>query len=148
MLWSGLLIHLTGGRIETHFHVFGSLALLAFYLDWRVLATATIVTTIDHAIRGILWPMSIYGVATGQEWRFAEHAWWVLFEVMFLTLAIFNHRKELLTSVEHKTRIEAQKREVEKTVQERTAELLTANNQLTTRTLELEIRKLELQKAL
>src|SRR5262249_3859344 len=25
MLWSGLLIHLTGGRIETHFHVFGSL---------------------------------------------------------------------------------------------------------------------------
>ena len=33
MLWSGLLIHLTGGRIETHFHVFGSLAFLAFYLD-------------------------------------------------------------------------------------------------------------------
>src|SRR5262249_40098930 len=25
MLWSALLIHLTGGRIETHFHVFGSL---------------------------------------------------------------------------------------------------------------------------
>ncbi len=25
MLWSGVLIHLTGGRIETHFHVFGSL---------------------------------------------------------------------------------------------------------------------------
>src|SRR4051812_18187234 len=30
MLWSALLIHLTGGRIETHFHVFGSLAFLAF----------------------------------------------------------------------------------------------------------------------
>ena len=29
MLWSGILIHLTGGRIETHFHVFGSLAFLA-----------------------------------------------------------------------------------------------------------------------
>jgi hypothetical protein len=27
---SSLLIHLTGGRIETHFHVFGSLAFLAF----------------------------------------------------------------------------------------------------------------------
>lgn len=26
MLMSALLIHLTGGRIETHFHVFGSLA--------------------------------------------------------------------------------------------------------------------------
>ncbi|HSY19415.1 MAG TPA: hypothetical protein VK815_13820, partial [Candidatus Acidoferrales bacterium] len=37
MLMSALLIHLTGGRIETHFHVFGSLAILAFYRDWRVL---------------------------------------------------------------------------------------------------------------
>src|SRR5262249_32919516 len=34
MLWSALFIHLTGGRIETHFHVFGSLAFVAFYLDW------------------------------------------------------------------------------------------------------------------
>jgi hypothetical protein len=31
MLMGALLIHLTGGRLETHFHVFGSLAFLAFY---------------------------------------------------------------------------------------------------------------------
>ena len=31
MLMSALLIHVTGGRIETHSHVFGSLAFLAFY---------------------------------------------------------------------------------------------------------------------
>src|SRR5580658_4167440 len=37
MLASSLLIHLLGGRIETHFHIFGSLAFLAFYRDWRVL---------------------------------------------------------------------------------------------------------------
>ena len=30
MLMSSLLIHLTGGRIETHFHVFGALAFLSF----------------------------------------------------------------------------------------------------------------------
>src|SRR3989338_9137801 len=41
LLWSGLLVHLTGGRIETHFHVFGSLAFLAFYRDWPVFITAT-----------------------------------------------------------------------------------------------------------
>jgi len=34
MLCSALLVHLSGGRIETHFHVFGSLAFLAFYRDW------------------------------------------------------------------------------------------------------------------
>src|SRR5215469_8560704 len=36
MLFSALLIHLSGGRIETHFHVFGSLAFLAFYRDANV----------------------------------------------------------------------------------------------------------------
>src|SRR5260221_9143677 len=43
MLMSALLIHLSGGRIETHFHVFGSLAFLAFYRDWRGFFPATIV---------------------------------------------------------------------------------------------------------
>ena len=47
MLWSALLIHLTGGRIETHFHVFGSLAFLAFYRDWKVLVTATVTVAAD-----------------------------------------------------------------------------------------------------
>src|SRR5204863_6903158 len=56
MLWSGLLIHLTGGRIETHFHVFGSLAFLAFYRDWKLLPTATAVVAADHLIRGLLLP--------------------------------------------------------------------------------------------
>src|SRR6185369_134323 len=39
LLWSALLIDVTGDRIDTSFHVFGSLALLAFYRDWRVLVT-------------------------------------------------------------------------------------------------------------
>ncbi len=56
MLWSALLIHLTGGRIETHFHVFGSLAFLAFYRDWRVLVPATIVVAADHLLRRDLLP--------------------------------------------------------------------------------------------
>jgi len=50
MLMGALLIHLTGGRIETHFHVFGSLAFLAFYRDWRVLVPATLVVVADHLL--------------------------------------------------------------------------------------------------
>jgi hypothetical protein len=84
MLMSALLIHLTGGRIETHFHVFGSLAFLAFYLDWRVLLTATITIALEHALRGMLWPESIYGISNPEWWRFLEHSAWVLFCVAFL----------------------------------------------------------------
>ena len=55
MLMGALLIHLTGGRIETHFHVFGSLAFLAFYRDWRVLVPATDRRGAgSHAARGVL----------------------------------------------------------------------------------------------
>jgi signal transduction histidine kinase len=84
MLMGALLIHLTGGRIETHFHVFGSLAFLAFYRDWRVLVPATVVVAADHLVRGIFWPQSVYGVLLASPWRWVEHAAWVLFEDIFL----------------------------------------------------------------
>ena len=84
MLWSALLIHLTGGRIETHFHVFGSLAFLAFYRDWTVFIPATIVVGLDHLVRGVFWPQSVYGVIFATPWRSLEHATWVVFENVFL----------------------------------------------------------------
>src|SRR4028118_201070 len=64
MLMSSLLIHLTGGRIETHFHIFGSLAFLSFYRDWRVLVPATVVVAADHYLRGAFYPQSVFGVLT------------------------------------------------------------------------------------
>src|SRR5919204_5031641 len=72
MLTSALLIHLTGGRIETHFHVFGSLAFLAFYRDWRVLVPATVVVALDHLLRGYFWPQSGYCVIVAGQWRTHE----------------------------------------------------------------------------
>src|SRR5437870_7142752 len=92
MLMSALLIHLTGGRIETHFHVFGSLAILAFYRDWKVLISASVVVYLDHLLRGFFWPQSVYGVLAATTWRSLEHAGWVVFEVTFL---IFSIRKSL-----------------------------------------------------
>jgi hypothetical protein len=74
MLFSALFIHLSGGRIETHFHIFGSLAWLAFYLDWQILVTATIVVAVEHMLRGIFIPESVYGIVHAGHWRFVEHA--------------------------------------------------------------------------
>src|SRR6185295_522015 len=69
MAIGALLIHITGGRIETHFHVFGSLAFLSAYRDPKVLATATIVVLVDHVTRGLLWPDSVFGVGVASIWR-------------------------------------------------------------------------------
>src|ERR1700741_178039 len=95
MLMGALLIHLTGGRIETHFHVFGSLAFLAFYRDWRVLVPATVVVALDHMLRGIFWPQSVYGVLVASEWRWLEHAAWVVFEDVFLVVSCLRGTQEL-----------------------------------------------------
>jgi two-component system sensor histidine kinase/response regulator len=83
---TAILIHLTGGRIETHFYVFVSLAILAFYRDWRVLLTAALVVAVDHFVRGLYWPQSVYGVTLASPWRFLEHSGWVAMEVVFLLL--------------------------------------------------------------
>src|SRR5258707_11379247 len=50
MLMSALLIHLSGGRIETHFHVFASLPFLPFYRDWRSVLFPTVFFVCDHLL--------------------------------------------------------------------------------------------------
>jgi PAS domain S-box-containing protein len=132
MLASALLIHLTGGRIETHFHVFGSLALLALYRDVRVFATATIVVYIDHLWRGIFWPESVYGVFSATVWRSLEHAGWVLFEVLFLSLSARLGLSEMRELVARQVGLEAINRGKEQEVRDRTAELTASEEQFRT----------------
>jgi PAS domain S-box-containing protein len=107
MMMSGLLIHLTGGRIETHFHVFGSLAFLSFYRDWSVLIPATIVTSLDHFLRGWLYPFSIYGILTGAEWRWLEHVCWVLFTDIFLMVSCIQSVSAMRDIARHTAALDA-----------------------------------------
>jgi diguanylate cyclase (GGDEF)-like protein len=95
MLMSSLLIHLTGGRIETHFHIFGSLAFLAFYLDWQVLVVASATIAVDHFLRGIYFPFSIFGTYSVQPWRWLEHTGWVVFCDVFLIQACISRFENL-----------------------------------------------------
>src|SRR5205823_133889 len=123
MLTSALLIHLTGGRIETHFHVFGSLAFLAFYRDWRVLISATVIVAVDHFLRGVFWPQSVFGVLTPRSWRWMEHAGWVLFEDLFLIISIRQGLADMQQVAERQARLEAVNAGIEQRVRERTEEL-------------------------
>jgi hypothetical protein len=114
MLQSALLVHVTGGRIETHFHVFGSLALLAFYRDWQVLLTATTVVYVDHLALGIWFPPSVYGVAAASIWRSVEHAFWVVFEVVFLTMSCRRGIEELRGIAERAVKLQDAAEELER----------------------------------
>jgi len=123
VLWSALLIHLTGGRIETHFHIFGSLAFLAFYRDWRVFIPATLLVAVDHGVRGWLWPESVYGVALASPFRLLEHSAWVVFEDIFLIWMCVQSTREMRQIAGERALLEFTKAGVEDEVRSRTAEL-------------------------
>ena len=42
---------------------------------------------IDHFLRGIFWPQSIFGLLAVENWRWLEHGGWVVFEDVFLLWA-------------------------------------------------------------
>ncbi|HEV3410066.1 MAG TPA: ATP-binding protein [Chthoniobacterales bacterium] len=107
MLMSALLIGLSGGRIETHFHVFGSLVVLSFYHDWRVLIPATVVVVVDHFLRGVYWPYTVYGVLAASPWRFVEHAGWVAFENVFLVISCLRSVRKMRFIANRTAKLEA-----------------------------------------
>ena len=145
MLTSALLIHLTGGRIETHFHVFGSLALLACYRDTRVLLTATFVVVLDHWLRGVFWPESVYGVVTTSWWRFLEHAGWVVFENVCLWVTVRQSLQEMRNIAGQRAQLETTNELVESEVGRRTNDLHVAMQQLaeSNRNLEVVVQELK-----
>lgn len=120
--YSALLIHLTGGRIETHFHIFGSLAFLASYRDWRVLVTASVAVALDHLVRGLWFPQSIYGLLGASPWRAIEHAIWIAFEVSVLFWACWVSRKEMRRMCEQRYANEMLAENLEERVARRTRE--------------------------
>src|SRR5690606_39037326 len=111
---------------------FGSLAFLAFYLDWRVLVTGTVTVLLDHALRGQLYPRSIYGIDAADWTRFVEHSGWVLFCLGFLVYHTRATLKSWLRFAEEGGMLEAMAesewrarsvvdRELEEVAQERSA---------------------------
>jgi signal transduction histidine kinase len=137
MLWSALLIHLSGGRIETHFHIFASLAFLAFYGDWRILIPATLLVGGDHLVRGLWWPESVFGVANAEWWRFLEHAFWVVCEDVVLVFACLRTVRETRFVADRQAEVELSlgrvshlNQDLDRRVGERTHELSEANGQL------------------
>jgi PAS domain S-box-containing protein len=124
------LIHFTGGRIETHFHIFGSLALLAMYRDWRLLAGFSLVVAHDHLLRGAYLPASVFGVTHAHPLRWLEHTGWVLFEDIFLYIGIRGGLRQTWAIATRQAELEQSAELMEEKIGERTAELASSERRL------------------
>ena len=78
---SALLVHMSGGLIEMHFHFFAALAVIALYEDWLPFLLALAYVVFDHGVMGTLYPNLIYNHAdaVAHPWKWAViHAAFVL----------------------------------------------------------------------
>ncbi len=123
VMFSSLIIHLMGGRIEAHFHIFGSLAILSFYRDAKVFIPAVGLVCIDHAVRGMYWPDSVFGANVVASWRTLEHAGWVAFETGFLIWGISQSRNHLRLLAASQISLSDEKSTLEIKVKERVSDL-------------------------
>src|SRR5712691_1711828 len=73
MTSSALLVHLSGGYIEFHFHFFVMVGLLALYQDWTTFILAIGYVVVHHGVVGVLDPQSVYNHASAwaHPWAWA-----------------------------------------------------------------------------
>jgi signal transduction histidine kinase len=54
MIMSFQVIHMSGGLLEMHFHIFVALALLSIYYDWRPIVWAAVIVAGHHVVAWLL----------------------------------------------------------------------------------------------
>lgn len=57
---SAILVHLSGGTIEAHFHFFVMITLITLYQSWWPFLLSIAYVLIHHGVIGVLDPMSVY----------------------------------------------------------------------------------------
>ncbi len=60
LMSSAVLVHLTGGLIESHFHFFVMVAVITLYQDWVPFLVAVGFTAVHHGVMGIIAPASVF----------------------------------------------------------------------------------------
>jgi diguanylate cyclase (GGDEF)-like protein len=57
---SAMIVHISGGLIEAHFHFFVMVGLLTLYQDWQPFLLAVGFVVVHHAVLGTLDPSAVY----------------------------------------------------------------------------------------
>ena len=70
---SAVLVHLSGGAIEAHFHFFVMVTVLATYEEWLPYLLAILFVLVHHGVMGALLPTSVYdhASAVSNPWKWA-----------------------------------------------------------------------------
>lgn len=80
---SAVLVHLSGGYIEAHFHFFVMIIVLSLYEDWLPFLLAFAYVVVHHGLAGVFSPDAVYNHPDA-----IEHPWrWALIHGAFVSAA-------------------------------------------------------------
>jgi diguanylate cyclase (GGDEF)-like protein len=70
---SAILVHLSGGVIEMHFHFFVMIGVITLYQDWLPFGLALAYVVVHHGLLGALRPIDVFNhpAAWHQPWKWA-----------------------------------------------------------------------------
>lgn len=92
MMYSYLVVFISGGSIEWHFHFFVMFALLVLYADWRLGWWAIIAVALHHGILNFISPTWVYFYGRNDV-AFIAHAFLVLLMAIVTTKLSENYRE-------------------------------------------------------
>ena len=118
MAYSALFIHQSHGLIEMHFHIFGALAFLLVYRDWRVVVVAAGFVAVHHLAFMVLqdagapvWVMAHAHLSLGMV---LLHAVFVVFETTVLVILSRSLESETLTTAALRVEDAAERAQLER----------------------------------
>jgi len=80
---SAVIVHLSDGVIEAHFHFFVVIVLLTLYEDWLVFFLATAFVVLHHGVGGAIAPHAVFNHAEAEA-----HPWrWALLHAAYIAAA-------------------------------------------------------------
>jgi signal transduction histidine kinase len=126
--WSWLYVWLLEGNTEAQFHLFASLAFLAFYRDWSVLFTALIAAIAWPALRLALLPDS-YSIAPAAWSRLMHQAAYLAAETAMLMVTVSQGMKTVWRFARESATLQLTNEHIQRDVSERTAELVRSREQ-------------------
>ena len=139
MIYTGLIIHENAGVTEAHFSAFGLIGVLLYYRDWRTIIVATIFIYLHHLVLGYAQTLGlpVYVFDNPHFWlMFAIHLTYFLpFISMMAYLSVwlrregYDNQQDLENLKQAELKLQKLNQELEKRVEERTAQLKAAKEQ-------------------
>jgi signal transduction histidine kinase len=109
---SALLVHFTGGLIESHFHFFVVLPLISLYRDWRPLSVGLLYVVGHHSVVGVISPETVFNhpaaIAHPVRWALIHGAYILMITAVILAYWRFSETLEGALAREEQLRVHAQ----------------------------------------